>query len=780
MADTPQNPQTGPGSSAQFQQGVSREAINNQGDFNNLLRDSANILKKIATTYDNIEARIETLNKSSINIGKINTELLKAKQKEQITSKNIQQLSKQMESASLVRKRQADIYIEQLKKIETLDGIQRDIEQQRLANAFELLDAEQQSYINNVTANKIAKQSVTYAEGKLKAEKEVAKRVGYTGEILNIINKRLKLGGGLYEKMVEEAREGVSTTSNWIKAGAIFVGSVMLINKGFEKVRETVEKLGLSIKGLSEDSGNLVGGLTSGVSSILKSLPVVGGILGGVVDGFSSIADLILGTDNRIVKAGRSLGMTAQQAEVLNNELSKAAYNSGNIFMNSKKLLESQVEISDQLGINNKLSVENLQTNRMLKDFAGLEADTRAEIATSSQITGKSMTQITKSIVGQTAALKQTTGIAFNYQKIIKEAASQGGYLGLQFAKYPEKLAKSLQTVKALGLDLKQLQGMGDSLLDFESSISKEFEAQLITGKQINLQKARELFLNNDLAGAAIEINKQIGSSQEFLKMNRFEAQSISEAFGMSVDQMGDMLKKQELYSKLGVKQGTNAREMLKIATERYNSQEKLNDALTEEGYQSLVNASAQENIAEYIEKIKQSIVDFVQNSKIIDKIKSFVEWMSNPDNVKKTLEYVKNIVAKIADTVGWMISAIAKGLNWLPGDLLSNTQYEQIKSFTGGLGDAIRNFGTTEVKDAVVLPDSGQVIQKDPQDYMIFSKNPQNINNAPQQISQPQLIQVVLQADGEVLSKINLKAQSRGLFYSTDTQTAPYDDQRG
>jgi len=47
--------------------------------------------------------------------------------------------------------------------------------------------------------------------------------------------------------------------------------------------------------------------------------------------------------------------------------------------------------------------------------------------------------------------------------------------------------------------------------LDFESSIANELEAELLLGKNINLEKARQAALDNDLATLAVEIkNKQV------------------------------------------------------------------------------------------------------------------------------------------------------------------------------------------------------------------------------------------------------------------------------
>ncbi len=51
------------------------------------------------------------------------------------------------------------------------------------------------------------------------------------------------------------------------------------------------------------------------------------------------------------------------------------------------------------------------------------------------------------------------------------------------------------------------------------------------------------------------EITRQVGSASQFLKLNRIQAESLAGAFGMSRDQMAEMLKQQELLSKLGAKQ---------------------------------------------------------------------------------------------------------------------------------------------------------------------------------------------------------------------------------
>lgn len=575
-----------------------------------------------------------------------------------------------------------------------------------LQNAQNGLNVEQLTYAEALKSQELYKENNKRLEEQVEFEKKSNSLLGIGGGLVGLLASKFKVAEEVQGDMVEKAKllvaeadasgKKYNTLSNGFKVlrtGLSSVGKSAIqsfktdpimkygmtigliglalkgVEKGFDMIGSAAKKTGEFLAGLSENSSNIVRGLTSGISSLVGKIPIVGGLLSGLIDGFSAVLDLVIGVDDYIVKAGRQIGLTAGKARELNRYYQELSYNSGNVFMNSKKYLESQVELSQQLGINNQFSAQILETNRMLKDFAGLEAQSRTEIAESSIITGKSSETIVKKITAQVVGLQKATGIAFNYQQIIKEAASLGGYLGLQFAKYPEKLTKALVTVKALGMDMKQLESMADSFLDFESSISKEFEAQLLTGKNINLQRARELFLQNDLAGAAMEINKQIGSSAEFMKMNRIAADSLASALGMSRDQMGDMLKKQELYSRLGAKGTENARELLKLGLQRFQNQKELTKAIGEEAYQSMVNASTQERLAEMIEKIKQSIVDFVERTNIIEKIENFVNEISSPENIKKILNGVKNIMTNAISIISDISSGILRVFNFISFD---------------------------------------------------------------------------------------------------------------
>ena len=86
---------------------------------------------------------------------------------------------------------------------------------------------------------------------------------------------------------------------------------------------------------------------------------------------------------------------------------------------------------------------------------------------------------------------------------IMKDLADNTEFFATYANDGGKNLAQAAVEAKKLGVNLSTTAKIADSLLDFESSIEKELEAALLTGKQINYNKARQLALEGDVAGAA-------------------------------------------------------------------------------------------------------------------------------------------------------------------------------------------------------------------------------------------------------------------------------------
>ena len=664
------------------------------------IKESLDLIKQLSKSYEKINNYSDSLEKSTINTNKLQRQLEKANENRLKAESRLKDFNedeidllneKILKEVDLQKKiNSGELSKSQLKKAN------RDLSQ--LQSNIEL-----QLYKTAVQAVKKSQEEVEISEARVIAEKKIEKSIGLTGIAIKQVNKYTGLGKDLYAKMVNEAREGESTTKKWVLGLTLGAAAISAMGSKFQKFSSFMGKT------VGAGGGGAIGNVVSNATGLISKIPLVGPIIGGMVDSFANLLDFAVSATSKIHEMGRQVGLTKDQSIQLNNQFSNFATNSGKAYLNSENLFKTYLDISKVLGVNNQISKENLQTQYELNKFLGVDAQTSAEIEKSSLITGQSSKSIAQNIYSQTKNLERATGISFNFQSILKEAASLGGVLGLSFSKYPEKITKTLLTTKSLGLELKQLDSMADSFLDFESSISKEFEAQLLTGKDINLAKAREAFLNNDLATAAEEITKQVGTSNEFLNMNRIQQEAIAGAMGMSRDQMANMLKEQEYLSKFGAKDVKDLHEKVRLLRLQGKEQEAINLLGDKEAYNKMVTATASEDLAGFIDKIKQSFADLVSNTGLADFITKTIGWLSEPGNIMKIVNRVKDIFASVVGVTGSVVGGIMRFLN-LTGRLTGINIDESMIAMVEGAGDQIRsaNLGSLSIGGAAAKDKAG------------------------------------------------------------------------
>lgn len=493
-------------------------------------------------------------------------------------------------------------------------------------------------------------------------------------------------------------------------AGAGPMGAIVAaLVAGVEKLKSSMKALGSEIlNNLTKpftEAANLVNGgvgigggavsgagatsLLGGLSNVAKTIPVIGGLVSGLITVFKGVLDFALGIDSANTRIAKSLGISKREAVALKNSFAETKNIGESIVVNQTRLVESQIELSGQLGVNNTLSRDILATNVELKEVAGLEVEARKSLAETAIITNRNQKEITKSVLGQVAMFKGLTGIGFNFKDILGEAAKQSGVLGLQFAKYPEKLTKALVSVKALGFDLKQVNEIAGGLVDFEGSISKEFEAQVLLGREVNLTKAREAALNNDLATVSAEITKNVGSAGQFLKLNRIQQDAIAQAVGMTRDSLADTLKKQEAFTKLGAKDLQQANAKIQALQAQGKSQAEISKMLGEDAYNYITQTSTAEKLAEVMNKIKLVFVQFVEKSGLI-------EFLTNPQRIEGFVKSVINRLAGAVEVIGDIIGGILDFISHLPGtDKLKYQELaSKVRSGASEFGGGIRTVG--------------------------------------------------------------------------------------
>jgi hypothetical protein len=205
-------------------------------------------------------------------------------------------------------------------------------------------------------------------------------------------------------------------------------------------------------------------------------------------------------------------------------------------------------------------------------EFGGVEAasfKTQASIGLMATNMGISNTEAV-SLSGSFARLNgNSTDISADMIKTTQQFAKQNGIIpsalmadlagsAEEFALFGkdggDNILQAAGYAAKLGTNMSTLSGIAEGLLDFENSITKELELGALLGKNINLNKARELAFAGDIEGATKATLNELGGIEEFNRMDYFQKKATADLLGVSVAELQKMAANQENANTLGGK----------------------------------------------------------------------------------------------------------------------------------------------------------------------------------------------------------------------------------
>ena len=263
------------------------------------------------------------------------------------------------------------------------------------------------------------------------------------------------------------------------------------------------------------------------------------------------IFDIVANTNKAQTSFQKSLGLSVDESLRLTNQLAKSATFSQNInvsFVQSAKAIST---INKSLGVGTKLVAKQAQDIGRFALSLALSEKSQANLAARSIQTGKSVENLVLSQVKVTKGVEKEFGTRLNIAEVIDEANQLSGQVRAQLGGNVEELTKAVATAKELGFELNNIAGSSKALLDFQSSIEAELEAELLTGKQLNLEQARLFALTGDYVNLTKEIKNNVGDFYDFSKLNVLQQDAIAKSVGMTSDQLSDALFKEASIAEL-------------------------------------------------------------------------------------------------------------------------------------------------------------------------------------------------------------------------------------
>ena len=364
---------------------------------------------------------------------------------------------------------------------------------------------------------------------------------------------------------------------------------IVAVNKGFQTTTDSVKKV------------------VGGVTEITDKIPLVGGAISGFINkefdkavelAGADLAQAIKGNEEGIKKTSRAqavfnaiasmnpyfIGLAVVTAILLAiRGINAAARDLANDLSLGRDQLDGQLAalkgqemLFNAIGLDaDKLKTTLTTLSTEFKDLELVTAENAANIerfAQESGIGGDEVAKLTKQLMitqgvsfdmaldmqQQAAAMAKTAGIAKG--RILSDIASNAEDFARFSMQGAEGLAEAAVAANQMGLNLTKVMKVAGELLDFEGSITKEFEAQVLTGRALNLEAARQAALSGDQDSLMREI-KSVAMGVNLETMNVVQKDAIASAIGLSVSDLmrvsrGESLDKQQ--TQIDVQKKTN------------------------------------------------------------------------------------------------------------------------------------------------------------------------------------------------------------------------------
>ena len=431
------------------------------------------------------------------------------------------------------------------------------------------------------------------------------------------------------------------------------------------EAQQDLEKANENFKKVSSDTLEVRTkefGLVKSIASVLKSSLDPTKLLGSLAGAF--VTALLVGftkVDELGVQLRHRTGTWEHSMAAVNSQFATAA-----------DWLEMAVGLADKWHISPQVIFTSTEIGKMAeaKNLMGLTADEAQNLGVYAKITGTSADAYRKSIAAGFQEYSKNNRSAVSLGATQKEVLSTSDSIRLSLGGSGKNIAEAANAALSLGTNLQGVENISKNLMNFESSIKAEMQAQLLTGKQLNLAKAREYALNNDLAGVANEIKRQGIDSAWWGRSNYIQQENMAKALGMSREEMAKMLVQQEL---------ANGASTEMLAKNMKISEEELKAATMADTWKKSIA-----ELAQALTPIIQVVRPFVEIvGVIVSKISSLTGWIFSLGGL---LDRINEKTSKWIQTVGKLVLA------W---PIIGRVTGAFFTGLTGYVGKAVASFGS-------------------------------------------------------------------------------------
>ena len=357
-------------------------------------------------------------------------------------------------------------------------------------------------------ANLTLEEALDYLEEEERAIKKIQKAMAYWNVSLGAV-KGIMEGIGLESAAVtlglEAGQEAAEAMADKLTRGGqdalTFIGKFRVLAVGVGATAKTLfNEVGaallaiFSVRSFAKLIGsffkplvNFVGDLKQKVTEAFDFIRSEFLSLDSFIADYQEGERLFFDISQAVADTATNLGLSTKAAQELYNQTEGIAKSVG---MLPEEFLATAEVLNQTFGTTKKFSEDTMKTLAQMTKLYGLSAEEASELAIQAELQGQSASDYNLEAMETVMVLKERYNIALSEQEVIKATANASDSFKLSVGNSAKAIADAAFQAKRLGLEMSDVENIGSNLLDFESSIAKEMEAELLLGRDLNLDKA--------------------------------------------------------------------------------------------------------------------------------------------------------------------------------------------------------------------------------------------------------------------------------------------------
>jgi len=728
---------------------TSRENINNQREYNDLLGITTSLISEINDDMSSLQKKSDKRNKTLSNEVDITKEILESLEDEEDITNTINKLKSQTVNISEknlgVNEKLKNAALQQITAAQGL--LQNHV---MIGNEISVLEQKMDNFTNSIT--------------------------GALGGLVSMVDQ-IPVLGGLINSFLEPLIGNLTDTIQ-------LVG--MSFKEGF------VESFGQARMASSSFASSFSAGLAGGIAKAKALGPLLSNPFTAAAVAAAALFALATVGFFQIAQSVEAFrqetGLLANDTQQLGDNISSVVMDTAQLGVGFEDVQNAASAFTQEFDNIEQASSAVLKSMTVLNKNFGVSLDTSAKVNKIFSTMSGSSSETAQSMVQMVTEASDLVGVA--PQKVLEDIAENSEVAFQFFGGSVSELAAAAVEAEKLGTSIGQAAEVADKLIEFESSINSELQLSALLGQRVNFNRARSLAFQGEALEAQKEVVNQVGRLGDLTEMNRIQQQAIVDATGM---ELSDLIRQQQIKSRFGNLERTQ----LSLVQERLAAGEALGD-ITKQQLDDEAEAlerrrevtslftelgdmlsAAGIRLITLLAPFAQGILEPILNSfrQIGDALREFGALFGgvNEDGevLRKTLQVIGEIlggsiaiavntitfsIGLLTDLIEYvlgMVSSIAtiwKGI--FTGDLsevqlgfqrLGDTIIDFFKSITMRVIDAIFGvfenttignffdglFGNSDesVNDGVIQ--NGKVISTNPADTLIATKNPQALTTS-------------------------------------------------